>query len=57
MIDLELISEYLLSLQEKEQWEPEPLYLEDYIRPEDLPPNTEPFPQRLPNKKVIILDI
>ena len=32
------------------------LYLED-IRPEDLPPSDGPFPQRLPNKRVIIIDI
>ena len=57
MINLELIPEYLLLLNEKEQWAPEPLYMEEYIRPEDLPPNTGPFPVAPPNKRVIILDI
>jgi|1_EtaG_2_1085319.scaffolds.fasta_scaffold45547_3 hypothetical protein len=41
----------------QEEWTPEPLHLEENIRPEDLPPNDGPFPKPLPNKRVIIIDI
>lgn len=54
---IEYIDDLLIDLEEEsEQWQPEPLYIEN-IRPQDLPPNDGPFPKPPPNKRVIIIDI
>ena len=56
---LELILDLLREEEEKEkenEWEPTPLHIQD-ILPEDLPQKDGPFPERLPNKKVIIIDM
>ena len=57
-MNLIYLIEDLLTREKKqeEEWEPEPLYLED-IRPEDLPPHDGPFPKPPPNKRVIIIDM
>ena len=53
----DLIDDLLIDIdKEQEQWEPEPIYIEA-IRPQDLPPNDGPFPEPLPNKRIIIIDI
>ena len=56
MFDYDYIIDILSAQDEEEVSEPHFLYLED-IRPEDLPPKDESFPQKLPNKRVIIIDI
>ena len=54
---IEYIDDLLIDIEEEnEEWQPEPLYIEN-IRPEDLPPNDGPFPKPLPNKRIIIIDI
>lgn len=60
-----LIYDYMIDLladleenKKEETFEQERLSLSlENIRPEDLPPNDGPFPQKMPNKRVIIIDI
>lgn len=53
----DLIDDLLIEEEkEREEWEPEPIYIE-VIRPQDVPSKDGPFPTAPPNKRIIIIDI